>query len=139
MSDHESFDVVRENPSEHGIDAYSRWPGLLSLSLGFTLGPVAALANQQLIYGANMWACGRNQPILMHIAALLCLAVAIGTGITAHANWKAAGGGVDEEEATIATRTRFAAIAGIGISAFSALVILAQWAAVFVFDPCMRA
>ena len=139
MSDHESFDVVRENPADHGIDAFSHWPGLLSLALGWVLGPIVALANQQLIYAADMWACGRNQPVLMHIVAVLCLAVAIGTGTTAHGDWKAAGGGVEEEEATVATRTRFAAIAGMGISAFSALVILAQWAAVFVFDPCMRA
>ena len=139
MSDHESFDVVRENPSEHGIEAFSRWPGLLSLSLGVLLGPIAALVNQQLIYAANMWACGRNQPVLMHIVPVLCLAVTIGAGITAHADWKTSGGGVEEEEATVATRTRFTAIAGMGISAFAALVILAQWAAVFVFDPCMRA
>lgn len=139
MSDHESFDVVRDNPSDNGIPAYTRGPGLLSLTLGVVLGPIAALVNLQLIYGANMWACGRNQPILMHIVAGLCLAVAVGTCLTAHANWKAVGRGVEEEEATLATRTRFAAIAGVGISAFAALVILTQWAAVFVFDPCLRA
>jgi hypothetical protein len=49
------------------------------------------------------------------------------------------GAGVEDEEATVATRSRFLALLGISISIFSSLVIIAQWAAVFVFDPCMRA
>jgi hypothetical protein len=139
MSDRESFDVVRESPADHGVPAFTRWPGLLSLSLGWTLGPVVALVNQQLIYAADMWACGRNQWFAIHIIPLLCLIVCVATTVTAFRDWKAAGGGVDEEAADVATRTRWAAIVGIAVSAFSSLVVIAQWAAVFVFQPCMRA
>ncbi|HSQ32287.1 MAG TPA: hypothetical protein VLN49_20670 [Gemmatimonadaceae bacterium] len=139
MSDRESFDALRENAADHGLAAFTRWPGLLSLSLGVLLGPVIALVNQELIYAANMWTCGHGYRATMHLIPLLCLVVTIGTGITAFRDWRASGGGVEEEEATVASRTRFLAIAGIGISIFSSLVVIAQWAAILVFGPCMRA
>lgn len=139
MSDHGSFDVVRENAADHGVSAYTRWPGLLTLSLGVVLGPLVALLNQQLIYMANMWTCGRNMQHVAHIIPASCLLVTIGAGVTAYRDWKAVGAGVDDEHADIATRTRFLSIIGAVASLFSALVIIAQWAAIFVFDPCMRA
>jgi hypothetical protein len=139
MSDPGSFDVVRENAADHGVAAFSRWPGLLSSTLGVVLGPVLALLNQQLIYAANMYACGRNLQHAMHVIPALCLLATIGAGVTARRDWKAVGAGVEDEEATVAARTRFLSIVGMVVSAFSALVILAQWAAIFVFDPCMRA
>lgn len=145
MSDRESsndpalVNVVTENPSERGPAAFTRWPGLLSLALGWTLGPVVALTNQQLTYQANMWACGRNQWASVHLVPLLCLIVTIGMGGVAYRDWKAVGGGVEDEAADASTRTRFLAIGGVMISIFSSLVIIAQWAAVFTFAPCMRA
>lgn len=133
------MNVVTENPADRGPRAFTRWPGLLSLALGWTLGPVVALANQQLIYQADMWACGRNARITIHLVPLLCLIVVIGTGMTAYRDWKAVGAGVDDDAADVAARTRFLALGGVVISVFCALVIVAQWAAVFVFAPCMRA
>jgi hypothetical protein len=139
MSGPESFNVVTENPSEGGPAAFTRWPGLLSLALGWLLGPVVALLNQQITYQADMWACGSNAGASIHLVPFLCLVVTVGAGITAYRDWKAVGAGVEEEAADVPSRTRFLAMGGIGISAFSSLVIIAQWAAVFVFDPCMRA
>lgn len=145
MSDRGFFDVVNgtnvvtENPSDGGPSAFTRWPGLLSLALGWTLGPVVALVNQELIYQATMWACGRNQRAAIHLVPLLCLIVVIGTGITAYRDWKANGPGVEDEAADVPTRSRFLALGGMVISGFCAAVIIAQWAAVFVFAPCMRA
>jgi uncharacterized protein YqgC (DUF456 family) len=139
MSDRDSFDVVRENAADHGIGAFARWPGLLSLALGWLLGPVVALINQQLIYSVNMYACGRNMPLITHVVPALCLTVVVGTAITAYRDWKAAGGGVEEEAADVATRTRWIALVGLAVSIFAGAVILAQWLAVFMFDPCMRA
>jgi hypothetical protein len=103
MSVRESFDAVNEPAASRGPRAFTRWPGLLSLSLGLLLGPIVALTNQELIYSANMWACGHD------------------------------------EEATVEERTRFVALCGMALSFFSAAVIVAQWAAIFVFEPCMRA
>jgi hypothetical protein len=142
MSDRDSSDVVNvvtENPSELGTRGFTRWPGLLSLTLGWTLGPVVALLNQQLTYQANMWACGRNQRGVVHIVPALCLIVVIGMAVTSYRDWKAVGAGVEDEAADVPSRSRFLAIGGVIISIFCALVIIAQWAAVFVFAPCMRA
>ena|SRR5512146_2769990 len=139
MSARGSFDVVTDNAADDGVTAFTRWPGLLSLSLGVLLGPVIALTNQELIYSANMWTCGHGYRATLHLIPLLCLIVTVGTAITAYRDWRATGTGLEEEEATIASRTRFLAIVGMGISVFSSLVVIAQWAAIGVFAPCMRA
>jgi hypothetical protein len=118
---------------------FARGPGLLSLSLGLVLGPFAALANQQLTYVVNMWACGHRERGVMHLIPILCLLVVAATGVAAHLNWRSLGRGFEDELGAIETRSRFMAILGIAISAFCAIVILAQWLAIFVFDPCMRA
>lgn len=139
MSARGSFDVVRGGSTDRGLAAFTRWPGLLSLSLGVVLGPVIALTNQELIYSANMWTCGHGYRAALHLIPLLCLIITVGTGVTAYRDWRATGGGVEEEEATVASRSRFLSIAGMGISVFSSLVVIAQWAAIAVFAPCMRA
>lgn len=140
MSARDSSDVLVGTPRDPAAEErFSRWPRLLGLSLGVLLGPIIALANQQLIYTTNMWACGRGMQRTMHIVPLLCLIVSIGAGLTAYRDWKAVGGGVEDEAATVDTRTRFLAILGMIISVFSSLVIIAQWSTIFVFDACMRA
>ncbi|MGE5101730.1 MAG: hypothetical protein ACM3SX_17240 [Deltaproteobacteria bacterium] len=130
---------MNEPAANHGSRAFTRWPGLLSLSLGVLLGPTVALINQGLIYSANMWACGHGAWGTLHVIPLLCVIVAIGAGLTARRDWKAVGGGVHDEDATVEQRTRFVALLGMALSAFSAAVIIAQWVAIVVFEPCMRA
>jgi hypothetical protein len=118
---------------------FTRWPGLLTLTLGVVTGPIAALVNEELIYVTNMWACGTGMQWAMHIVPIICLLVTLGAGFLAWSDWVRVGRGVEEEEATVDARTRFLALAGMGVSALSALVILAQWLAIFVFGACMRA
>jgi hypothetical protein len=117
---------------------FSRWPGLLSLSLGVLLGPIAVLVNEELIYVTNMWACGMGKQPAMHIVPIICLLVTIGAGLLARRDWIRVGRGIEEEAATVDSRTRFLALGGMWISALSALIILAQWLAIFVFGACMR-
>ena len=128
MSVHESSDAQ-----------FTRWPGLLSLSLGVLLGPIAALVTQSIIFAATGWTCGRDIGSTMHIIPALSLIVAVGAGVAAHRNWRAVGKGVEDEHGAVTTRTRFLALMGVALSAFSALVIVAMWASIFVFAPCMRA
>ena len=128
--------ATRGVPNES--DRFGRWPGLLSLSLGLLLGPIAALANEEMIYVTDMWACGTGSQFAMHIVPLVCLAVAVGAGLLARADWRRVGRGTDDEAATIDSRSRFLALGGMAASALSALLILAQWLAIFVFGACMR-
>jgi hypothetical protein len=118
---------------------FRRWPGLLSLSLGVLLGPILVLVNEGLIYVSNMWACGVGKQPALHIIPVVCLVVTGGAGWLAYRDWRRVGRGIEEAAATIDSRTRFLALAGMGISALSALVILAQWLPIFVFGSCMRA
>ena len=117
----------------------TRWPGLLTLTLGVVLGPIAALVNEELIYVSNMWACGTGGQLVMHVVPLVCLLVTVGAGFLAWSDWVRVGRGVEDEAATVDSRSRFLALAGMGISALSALIILGQWLAIFVFGACMRA
>ena len=103
------------------------------------LGPVVALINQAIMYAANLWVCGHGFDATMHIIPLLCAIVVVAAGRTAYRAWSTVGGGVEDEDDTSGTRTRFVALLGMGSCALSLLVILAQWAAAFTFDPCMRA
>jgi hypothetical protein len=139
MSAHESFEAIGYRSPDDGAAGFTRWPGLLSLTLGLLLGPIAALLNQELMYSVNMWACGHQMPVLVHLVPALCLIVAVGAGLMARRDWRAVGAGVEDEEAAVEARTRFVALMGMAISAFSSLVIVAMWAAAFVFGPCMRA
>ncbi len=111
---------------------------MLSLSLGLLLGPVAALVNEGMVYATNMWVCGAGSPVNMHAVTVVCLAIAIGGGLLARADWARVGRGTDDEAATIDSRSRFVALAGMAASALSVLFIVMQWLAVFVFAACVR-
>ena len=117
----------------------TRWPGLLSLTLGVVAGPIAVLVNEELIYVTNMWACGTGKQLAMHVVPLICLGVTLGVGLLSWRDWDRVGRGVEDEAATVDSRSRFLALGGMAISALSALIILAQWLAIFVFGACMRA
>ena len=117
----------------------TRWPGLLTLTLGIVLGPLAVLANEELVYVTSMWACGTGKQPAMHIVPLICLLVTLGAGFLAWADWVRVGRGIEDEAATVDARSRFIALTGMAVSALSALLILAQWLAIFVFGACMRA
>ncbi|MFI5228297.1 MAG: hypothetical protein ACHQWU_04465 [Gemmatimonadales bacterium] len=112
---------------------------LILLSLGVLLGPVAALANQQMIYASDTWACGHNVHAVLHIIPAVALALVVGAGAAAFTEWRAAGRGVEDEHGAEGARTRFLALIGLSISAISALVVIAQWASIFTFGSCMRA
>ena len=110
-----------------------------SEAFAIVLAPTTALANQQLIYMANMWTCGRNMQHAAHVIPALCLVVLAGSFIMSLRRYKAVGRGVEDERAAEETRVRFLSIVGMGMDVFSAAVVIAQWAAIFAFDPCMRA
>ena|ERR1700733_6077949 len=131
---------VRESSDDPAAAVrFTRWPGLLSLSCGILLGPVVALAHQQVAYASNMWVCGRGMRATMHIIPVLSLIVVLATSLSAYRNWRSVGGAGDDERGGLTARVRFLALMGVAISLFSALVILAQWLSLFVFEPCQRA
>src|ERR1043165_9733920 len=129
---------VRES-SEATTAQFTRWPGLLRLSIDVLGGPVIALINQQAIYAGNMWACGHNARATLHVVPALCLIGVLLTTIDSWMAYRTIGRGVEDEHGGEATRTRFLAAMGMMIGAISAFVVLAQWLAIFTFGACMRA
>ena len=101
-------------------------------------GPLAALAQLQTNYALVLWACGSGQTWPLHLVSLLALLVAAAAGLFAWRNWRKAGTAWDDDGAGVLPRSGFMAAVGMLVSAHSALVIIAQWIAVFVFGPCQR-
>ena len=110
-----------------------------SEAFAIVLSPTVALVNQQLIYMANMWTCGRNMQHAAHAIPALAMLIIIGSFVMSYRRWKATGGGASDEGAAEETRVRFLTFIGMGVDVLSGMVSLAQWAAIFTFDPCMRA
>jgi hypothetical protein len=135
MSVRESSDA----PPTAATTRFTRWPGLLRLSIDVLGAPVIALINQQAIYSGNMWACGHNAGATLHVAPALCFVAVLLTTIDSWLVYRAIGRGVEDEQGGAETRTRFLAAIGMMIGAISALVVLAQWLAIFTFGACMRA
>jgi hypothetical protein len=135
MSDPALRDVARPE----GREDLTRPRTLAALSLGVLLGPVVALANQQIIYASDTWACGHNVHAVLHLIPAVALLIIAMAGGMAYAGWRAAGRGLEDERGGAGSRTRFLSLMGIAISTISALVVIAQWASIFTFGSCMRA
>lgn len=119
-----------------------RVPSTFNLTVSMVLGPVIALWNQLLIYAANMWACGRGYQGSLNLIPALGLVITLATAVVAYRNLKAvgaAGAAGDDEHGGANARLLFMARAGVAISIFSSLVIIAQWASIWVYGACMRA
>lgn len=111
----------------------------LALWAGVLVGPVATLTQLQVNYALVLWACGaggREWPL--HLVSLLALLAAVGAGLLSWRNWRLAGDEWGEDDAGVMPRSRFMAAVGILISFHTALVCVAQWAAVFAYGPCER-
>ena len=107
MSVHESSDR-----------SFTRWPGLLDLSLGVLLGPVIALVNQQAIYAGTTWVCGHGASAALHIVPALSLVIVIGAALRSLRDWRLSRH-VAFDSPAVATRTRFLSMLGVAISMFS--------------------
>jgi hypothetical protein len=110
-----------------------------SLTLGLVLGPIVALVNQQAIYSEDAWACGHDARGILHIVPLVCLIAVFAVALSSYQDWRRAGRGVEDEHGGVVARTRFVAMTGLAISVLSMVVIAAQWFAIVMFGPCMRA
>ena len=121
------------------IEPFTRWPGLLRLALDVLGGPIIALVYQEATYAGNMWACGHNAKPTLHVGAVLCVIGALIVIADSWMVWRTVGRGVEDEHGAEETRTRFLALIGIMVGAISLAVIVAQWLAIFMFGPCMRA
>lgn len=116
---------------KEGAAPAALWAGVLA-------GPLATLTQLQVNYALVLWACGARREWALHLVSLLALLVAVAAGLLSWRNWRRAGGGWEAEGAGVVPRSRFMAVVGVLISVLAALVVVAQWIAIFFYDPCER-
>ena len=116
---------------KEGAAPAALWAGVLA-------GPLATLAQLQVNYALVLWACGAGREWALHLVALLALLVTVAAGLLSWRNWRRAGAGWKDDGAGVVPRSRFMAVVGVLISAFIALVVVAQWIPIFVYGPCER-
>jgi hypothetical protein len=111
-------------------------PGLLWA--GVLAGPLAALSQLQANYALVLWVCGTGRAWSLHAVSLAALLIASAAALLSWRNWRLAGAEWEDGGAGVIPRSRFMSAVGMFVSAHSALVIIAQWIAVFVYSACQR-
>lgn len=115
-----------------------RWQGILGLAFGLIAGPVSTLIMQTTAYNGVHWACGHKSPGPVHIVPVMFLLVAAAALWISWRDWSSVGRTGHAEGPTVADRTRFVALLGVSLSAYSIVIMLWMWVPMFVFDPCQR-
>lgn len=104
----------------------------------FVVSPLVALTNEEVSYFVVPWACYRDAAGWLRVVPIASLFVLVILGLVSLRDWRRTGGGTAAEEATVADRTRFVALAGLGVTGICALAVLWQLIATFVVHPCLR-
>lgn len=115
---------------------FKRSSVLFALWMGVLLAPFSFLLNLQVSYALVPWACSAGHPFWLHLASAGTFLLAMLGAFTAWRNWQKTGRESQSEGGTPLARSRFMAIIGLMMSALFSLIILAQWIADFILDPC---
>ena len=124
--------------SERALSRFDRWTGIAGLAYGLLGAPLSALIMQAVAYAGVQWACGHNNPILVHLIPVMFLLLAVIAVWLCWRDWSTVGRITRAEGQTVIDRTRFIALSGLILSAFSVVLILGMWLPMIVFDPCQR-
>ncbi len=121
----------RSIPSERRRDP-ALWAGVLA-------GPLAWFVQFQVAYWLAPGTCVGTGRLPLHLATLIGLLVALGGGGASWSSWRGTGHDLPsaDEEGPLA-RVRFLAAMGLMSGPLFAVVILAQWFAIVLLDPCPR-
>lgn len=124
--------------SEQALSRFDRWPGILGLLFGAIAGPLAALYMQAVAYAGVQWSCGHRNPITVHIIPVVFILLGVIAVWLSWRDWNTVGRMTRAEGATVSDRTRFVALSGLMLSAFSVVLMVALWLPMIVFNPCQR-
>lgn len=129
---------VRTSSEPPALSRFDRWPGILGLAYGLVGAPISALLMQVSAYAGVQWACGHRTVAVVHIIPAIFISLAAGAAWISWRDWTTVGRIGRAENATVTDRTRFVALAGIILSLYSIVIILAMWLPLVIFDPCQR-
>jgi hypothetical protein len=106
--------------------------------LGVVGGPLAVLTGLTAKYTlVQVWACKSGAgSMVVHLVALATLLLTLGAGLLALSQWRRAGREEPGDIGGTPGRTRMAATLGVGLSAMSAVVVIAQWLPQLFVSPC---
>ena len=129
---------ARATAEEHGPPHDGHSEGTLRLWLALSAPPVAWFAAQSAGYFFVPWSCARtNGEWILHGIALTALLICIASGLLALGVLRDIGAhGADDHDDRI-QRTRFLARLGMLGATIFALIMIVQWIAIGILDPCM--
>jgi hypothetical protein len=111
--------------------------GIATLWFAMLAGPVAWFTGLNLNYSLVRLACAKGSLVSLHLVSALTLALAVSGGVVAWREWRRVGGGWPGEGGDPRARSRFMAVIGLMSSALFSVVILAQWVAQLILNPCV--
>jgi len=106
-----------------------QWVGVLGA-------PLVWLVCLQVNYSLAPWACHTGQKNVLGVATIVALILVLGAGAAAWITWRAAGATAATEEGGEHGRSRFMALAGLGVSGLIALLVLASFVPIAVLEAC---
>jgi hypothetical protein len=107
------------------------WPPLIIPPLVFLAALTAGLA-------VPNWECNHQYQYVLHVVALISLAVAAAGIALAWRDWHSVGLAQPDDEPDPAMQVRFLSALGLGISGLMALATITLWAVVAILPPCVR-
>jgi hypothetical protein len=109
---------------------------LIALWLGIVGGPIAWLIYLQASYVLAPSACIAGNKSALTIALIVALIATLLITFLSWRAWHISGANAVTDEGDAISRSRFMALSGLGISALSALLVLASAIAIFVLGAC---
>ena len=88
-------------------------------------------------YGLVEVACGIGSSVPLHVATLLCVALAIAALVVSYRLWHLFGRSLPGEAGGPLPRSRLLTVVGLLANTFFTIVISAQWLAILFLHPCM--
>ena len=110
----------------------------LRLWVGMLLPPLVWAAQMQTIYLTSEWACYAKDYSWNHAVSIASLVLSVVGIWVAYSEWKAAGGGTEDENSDQDTRRRFMAILGMLLGSLFTALIFAQWLPTAMGVPCSK-
>lgn len=112
----------------------SRYP---SAWLAALAGPIAWFADLEVVYALAPHACAAGSRLSLHLASIAFLGLTAAGGAIARVNWSWAGRqNPSDTDYGPTPHVAFLSLLGFLTSSLFALVIVAQWVAVAMLDPC---
>jgi len=108
------------------------------LWIGILLPPLVWAAQMQTIYLTSEWACYAKDYSWNHAVSIASLVLSVVGIWVAYSEWKAAGGGTEDENSDQDTRRRFMAILGMLLGSLFTALIFAQWLPTAMGVPCSK-